>query len=329
MRKYTQLSQELRYQIYSFNKVDWTQCAIAEEIGVDQSTVSRELNRNNGKKGYRPKQAHEKAIVRKKNKRTYEKLISALKERVIKLIRKDWSPVQISNYLKKKGIFISHESIYKLIEVDKKNGGKLYKHLRCQKKRKKRYGSKDRRGSIKNRVSIEFRPAIVDLRVRFGDWEADLIVGKEQKGYCLTLVERITRFVIIRHLSTKKAIEVKNAIIAALSPYKGTLETITFDNGKEFALHEEIAKILNVECYFARPYHSWERGTNKNTNGLIRQYFKKKMRLDSLTQKDTQYVMNQLNYRPRKVIEFQFPIDLFWRYVVQCWNSSSNYALTI
>jgi IS30 family transposase len=329
MQKYTQLSQELRYQIYSFNKAGWTQCSIAKEIGVHQATISRELSRNKGKKEYSPKQAHKKSIKRKQQKRVFVKITESLKDRIVKYIRKKWSPDQISNYLKKKNIFISHESIYQLIIKDKKSGGKLYTHLRCQKKRKKRYGSIDRRGSIKNRVSIDFRPTIVDKRNRFGDWEADLIVGQGQKGYCVTLVERKTRFTIISTVSSKKAAEVRDVIIKQLLPYKESLKTITFDNGKEFALHEDIAKTLNIQCFFAHPYHSWERGTNENTNGLIRQYFKKNMSLDNLTQKDTQYVMNQLNYRPRKVIGFCFPIDLFWRHVVQCWKDNLNYALAI
>jgi len=311
MPNYKHLTLEQRYQIAANLKVNWKQKDIALELAVDKGTMSREISRNKGKRGYSAKQAHDLATKRKKSKNVSIKITSALKKEISSFLKKDWSPEQISGYFKKHEKKISHETIYKFIAQDKKDGGVLYKNLRCKKKRKKRYGSNDRRGIIKNRVSIDQRPSIVEGRSRLGDWEADTVIGKNHKGVLVTLVERKTRYTVIRSVNSKKASVVKDAIIQALSEIKDFVATITFDNGKEFAYHEAIASELDAKCYFANPYHSWERGTNENTNGLIRQYFPKSQDLRNVTKKDTDYVMNRLNTRPRKILNFERPIDQF------------------
>ena len=206
---------------------------------------------------------------------------------------------------------ISHEIIYKYIKTDRKNGGSLYKHLRCAKKRRKKYGSKDKRGQIKNRVSIEERPEYVNNRERLGDWEADLIIGKDNKGVIVTLVERVTGLLLMDYVESKNADKVSDAIISLLASFACYVHTITFDNGKEFARHEKIAKALNAKMYFAHPYSSWERGTNENTNGLVRQYFPKKSNFEKISERGIAKVISSLNLRPRKRLGFASPAQAF------------------
>ena len=203
--------------------------------------------------------------------------------------------------------------IYQHIWADKRNGGTLFKHLRCShKKRRKRYGSKYRRGIIKNRVSIDERPAIVDQKKRIGDWEIDTIIGKNHKGALVTAVERKTQFTCIEHVFNKSADMVTRALVKMLSPFKDRVLTITCDNGKEFAFHEHIAALLDADVYFAHPYQAWERGLNENINGLIRQYFPKNFDFRIIKKNDTSFVEKRLNQRPRKSLEFDSPFDRFF-----------------
>jgi IS30 family transposase len=313
MRQYTQLTQEQRYQIYAFLKAGFSQSAISIEIGVHKSTVNRELNRNKGKKGYRPKQAHNMAISRR---RQAEKHISFTPEKMALIehfILKDFSPEQISGFLNRTyDIKISHETIYQYLLTNKAHGGKLYKHLRrSNRKRKKRYGSYNQRGQIIGRISIDDRPAIVDTKKRIGDWEIDTIIGKGHKGAMLTAVDRKSKFTLIKNLTDRKADLVATELVNLLSPYCQKVFTITSDNGKEFARHDIIAKELKSEFYFAHPYHSWERGLNENTNGLIRQYFPKSTSFEIVTDQQVQKVMDRLNNRPRKTLGFATPNEIF------------------
>jgi len=228
------------------------------------------------------------------------------------LIRMDWSPEQISGWLKNRQDFhISHEWIYQHILVDKQNGGDLYQHLRCQKKRRKRYGSYDRRGKLPNRVSIDQRPAEVETRQRLGDWEVDTMIGKRHKQALVTLIERKSRLVLMRKVEQRTAGAVEDVITHLLEPWTHDVHTITADNGKEFAHHEQIAKKLKTEFYFAHPNAAWERGSNENVNGLIRQYFPKKQSFDNITDDETELVVNLLNNRPRKCLDFKTPIEVF------------------
>ena len=309
---YTQLTQEQRYQIHSLKKMEHSQTEIAGCIGVHKSTISRELRRNQGKRGYRPKQAHEKAKGRRTGGR--QRISAAEWQLVGEKLRLDWSPEQISNWLKKNANSqICHEQIYKYIYADKRSGGDLHTHLRCQKKRRKRRGSNDRRGRIRNQVSIEQRPEIVDQRLRLGDWEVDLVIGKGHSGALVTLTDRKSRFTLLRKVASKAADVVAQAMIELLS-WVGHLETITSDNGKEFALHEFIAGQLRLDFYFAHPYASWERGTNENTNGLIRQYLPKDRDLSTLTAQEELFIMDRLNLRPRKCLAFLSPFEVFFQH---------------
>jgi IS30 family transposase len=314
MKIYKQLTQEQRYQIYILMKTNHKQFEIAMLLGVHKSTISRELRRNRGLKGYRPKQAHNKAINRRSHK-SLRRISLSTWALVKHLVKNDWSPEQISAWLKLQcDIRVSHEAVYQYILSDKKAGGSLYKHLRCQRKRKKRYGSYQRRGQIVNRISIDDRPTIVDSRSRIGDWEVDTIIGKGHKQAIVSLTERRAKLSLIRKVEHKTASAVGQAVIELLRPLSGKVHTITSDNGKEFADHKQIAKSLHTDFYFAHPYSSWERGTNENTNGLIRQYFSKNRNFSTITEEEVNLVMDKLNNRPRKSLGFKTPNQIFYNH---------------
>jgi IS30 family transposase len=232
-------------------------------------------------------------------------------------LEEDWSPEQISDWLKRNTeIQVSHERIYLHILADKRTGGDLYQHLRCQKKRRKRYGSYDRRGKLSNRRSIEERPEIVDQRQRIGDWEVDTMIGKGHRQAIVTLTERKSRFSMLRKVEQRKAHLVSAAVIDLLQPVADRSHTITGDNGKEFAEHERIAQELEVSFFFAHPYAAWERGANENMNGLVRQYIPKNRDLSSVTDDELVQIMNKLNHRPRKCLDFKTPFEVFFEHSV-------------
>jgi len=310
---YTQLTREQRYQIYALKKIGHTQTEIANCLGVNKSTISREFRRNSGQRGYRPKQAQEKRDRRLKSK-VRRRLVSEDWVLIETKLRLDWSPEQISGWCRVKGLLqISPEHIYQHVYADKRAGGELFKHLRCQKARRKRCGKYDRRGIIPDRKSIDARPSIVEQRQRLGDWERDLIIGKNHQGAALTLTERKSRFTLIRKVDGKQAEAVAQATLETLS-WVPDVETITNDNGKEFALHKILSMALSANVYFAHPYASWERGTNENTNGLIRQYLPKDRNLTTLTTQEELMIMDRLNLRPRKCLAFKTPFEVFFGY---------------
>jgi len=313
MRTYTQLTQEQRYQIYALLKAGHNQTEIAILINVHKSTISRELRRNRGPRGYRPKQAHQFALNRRQKAkyRVREKTWVLIES----MIRKEWSPEQVSGWLNENcGLQISHEWIYQYVLADKRAGGDLHRHLRCQKRRRKRYGSYDRRGKLKNRVSIDQRPAIVDTRQRLGDWEVDTIIGKGHRHAIVSLTERKSRYALLKKVERKTAQAVGDAVIELLNSLPVRVHTVTSDNGREFADHERIARELRTDVYFAHPYSSWERATNENMNGLVRQYFPKKLNFAKITDEDIEFVMERLNNRPRKCLDFNSPKQVFFNH---------------
>ena len=312
MRNYAQLTREQRYQIYALMKAGLSQTEIATILGVHKSTISREVRRNRGQRGYRPKQAHRIAEIRRAE-ATEPRISSDTWTLVERLLRVDWSPEQVSGWLlNEHQITISHEWIYQFVLKDKRQGGDLHQHLRCKKQRRKRYGSSNYRGRIKNRVSIEQRPKIVETRSRIGDWELDTIIGKGHKQALVSLTERKTRLTLLAKVQRKSAELVSWSIRRLLEPIASKVLTLTSDNGKEFARHQEIATALDASFYFAHPYSSWERGLNENTNGLVRQYFPKKHDFTSITEKAITMVMNKLNNRPRKCLGFKTPNQVFF-----------------
>ena len=312
MKQYTQLTEHQRYQIYALMKAGFNQTETADVLEVHKSTISRELQRNRGLRGYRPRQAQQLAQARREA--GYQSRIpTALWQRVEAWLRDEWSPEQISDWLRnREGYSLSHEWIYQYIYQDKAGGGDLYRTLRCQKQRKKRYGSYQRRGALVNTVSIEERPTIVDRKTRIGDWETDTVIGKGHRQALVTLTERKSMYTLIAHVKRRTARAVRQALIRLLKGIRNKVHTITSDNGKEFAEHAVIAKALDTGFYFAHPYASWERGLNENTNGLIRQYFPKKMDFSTITQQQLNTVMRKLNHRPRKTLGSRTPHEVFF-----------------
>ncbi len=285
---YQQLAYEQRCQIEVLNKSGNSQREIGEFVGVSQSALSRELARNTGERGYRHKQAQERSTRRRRAACEPSKMIPSMIAIIESKLRIEWSPEQVSGWLlDEREELISHESIYLHVWSNQQTGGDLYMYLRRQgKKYDKRRNGKSTRGQIKNRVSIDERPQVVDDKARVGDWEIDPVIGKGHSGALVTIVERVTNFTVSKRVDSKTAVAVTKAAIALLKPLKGLVHTITADNGKEFAYHEKISVALETEFYFAHPYSSWERGLNENTNGLLRQYFPKNTDFKKVTQVD-------------------------------------------
>lgn len=311
MKTNKHLTQEERYTIERMSKDGYNQARIAECLGRDPGTISREMSRNIGQRGYRHKQAQRKAEDRRFASRGRIKFTPLMQAKVEWYLREDLSPEQVTGVMRRNGEeSVSHERIYQHVYADHQRGGTLYKHLRqCRKKRRKRLGRDDRRGRIQNRVSIEERPPVVQKRFYYGDWEVDLVAGANHDGFLLTVVERKSGHLLMQPLCSKKAEEVTTAIIGQLWPFVGKIRSLTMDNGKEFSGHESVAAILQTKVYFAHPYASWERGTNENTNGLIRQYLPKGTSFNNLDMELCKRIEKKLNERPRKRLSFAAPID--------------------
>ena len=254
-QKYNHLTQAERYTIERMRKEGYSQGAIGSCLGRSESTICRELKRNHGKRGYRHKQAHRMANQRRYESRKRKKFTREVQAKIEEHLREDLSPEQVSGLMSRRGEqTVSHERIYQHIYSDYDHGGDLYLHLRqSRRKRRKRLGRKDRRGVIPNRTSIDERPASVDSKRYYGDWEADLIVGAGHQGAALTLVERKTKHCLIYPLEGKRSDEVMMAMIVALWPFIGKIRSITVDNGKEFAGHEAVSSALGTKIYFAHP----------------------------------------------------------------------------
>ena len=312
-KSYLHITPSLRSQIFRLRSMKFSYRATAKELGIHHSTVSREIRRNSDANGYDPLRAQKIAEARRHLASVRPKTFTGeVREWVLKYLKQDFSPVQISGRLKRLEVAnISHEAIYRMIWKDKRNGGDLYKHLRHSGKKYNKRGAKNAgRGCIPGRVDIDERPKIVEDKVRIGDWEIDLVVGTQVKGFVLlTMVDRASKFVVIRRLRDKTADGAAKAIIEALQGLP--VHTITSDNGKEFAKHADVSKALKTLCFFAKPYHSWERGLNEHTNGLIRQYLPKKQSFEGLSLKTVQLIEERLNNRPRKVLDFMTPKEIF------------------
>jgi IS30 family transposase len=314
---YRHLTQDLRCQIEALKKRGISQVAIAQDLKVDPSTISRELKRNRSQRGYRAGFAEQFAKARR---------LQAMRTRLLKitgdvqtqieswLTEQQWSPEEIrSKLFSEFAISVSHELMYQHIWCNKKAGGTLYLHLRRKgKKYQKRSSKYAGRGYIPGRVDIAERPASVAEKQEVGNWEIDLIEGGKGDAFLLTLVERRTQLTLIQWLPNKEADGTTEAILKALAPYRGWVQTITSDNGKEFSGHQKVTESLHAGFYFATPYHSWERGLNERTNGLIRQYFPKGSRFATLTKENVSNVQDLLNTRPRKTLHYRSPLETFF-----------------
>ena len=316
---YTHLTESERYHIDEMLREGFLQSEIAANLGRSASTLSRELRRNRGKRGWRPKQAHELATERlhQRGLSNVSKVAEGAWEYAKnKLTAEQWSPEQITGRRQSEGKpSISHETIYQRILLDKLSGGSLFANLRCKKQRKKRYGKvSSGRGCIPNRRDIDERPDVVDNRNRLGDWEGDTVIGCHKGGAVIvTMVERKTRYAMVAKSKNKTTCSVTSCINRSMAQLAELVKTITLDNGKEFANHESLSSNLGCDVYFAKPYHSWERGLNENTNGLLRQYFPKKTKFDDISAEEIQIAVNKINNRPRKCLNYKTPAEEFSR----------------
>ena len=305
----TQMTVADRAKIESMLEFNFTLSKIAKKLSRHRSTIFRELKRH--PTGIYSSWANQIDYEsRKKNcgrKRLLDKL--NLRSLVVDKLEKGWSPQQISGRLKLEKLFISHEAIYQFIYNDKYcKENKIYQYLRQGKrKRTKRYGRRTKGSKIINRISIEKRPKYIDQRIEFGHWEGDSIVSAGRKSFLNTLVERKTRYLVASILKDHTSSETSKAISLSLECFKPKI--ITFDNGLEFAKHEYIAKELSTNIYFCHPYSSFERGTNENTNGLIRRYLPKRKSFSGLTQDDLNDIVWELNNRPRKCLGYKTPTE--------------------
>jgi len=312
---YKHFSLEERYYIEIELKKGTSINKIAKALDRPQGTISKEIQRNRGKRGYRHKQAHQSSLTRCLKKVKATKLTPILCKKIEDCLKEEqWSPEQMSGRWKsEENIEIHHKTIYRYIYEDKAKGGDLHTHLRHDGKtyRKRNHGLGKRIG-IPDRVDIDERPEIANNRERLGDWEADTIIGKSHKGAVVTLDERVSKLRLAYPLARKKAIGVKDAIVNLLSPLQAWVKTITFDNGREFTEHMKAASALTCKTYFAKPYHSWERGQNENANGLLRQYFPKAMELHNIAVNKVVEAIDKLNSRPRKCLDWKTPYEVFY-----------------
>ena len=287
---------------------------VAQLLDTDRSTIYREIKRNKKKRSYSASFAQQLCSERKERFGRPRKFTDQARKFVVeKLTKEQWSPEQIVGFAEQNNIhMVSHERIYQFIRQDKKEGGLLWTHTRHKLKHRKRPVS-GKQVNIKNKVSIELRPAIVDTQERCGDWEIDTIIGENQKGAILTITERKTGFMLMEKMEFGKQAEgLAKAAIRMLFAYKNTVHTITSDNGSEFAQHELISKKLDAGFYFAHPYSSWERGLNEYTNGLVRQYIIKGSNFDLYDHEYIKLVQNKINRRPREKLKFQNPSKIFF-----------------
>ncbi len=303
---YSHLTQEERYQILALLREGFSRRHIASRLARAPSTISREIKRNRNRNGYFARHAHQLAQERQASN---HKIVDAtVWEQVEHYLALQWSPEQIASQ-----VAVSMHSIYRYIQQDKSQGGHLYLHLRFRNQRKRKYGQLETRGQLQHRISIHDRPYIIEERSRFGDLEIDTIVGKNHQQSLVSIVDRKTGYLWLKKCRTRKSQEIYEATVTLLNPIKEKLQTITADNGKEFSLHEQIADRLGIAFYFADPYSAWQRGTNENTNGLIRQYIRKGSDLNDYSEEYIAEITHRLNHRPRKRLGFKSPSQILFK----------------
>ncbi len=303
---YRQLTQVQRYQIFAYLETGISQRQIAKAIGVHSSTISREIKRNGLISGYAPEQAQ---LASDQRRRSAWKVPSLIRW-VTGQLMDEWSPQQISGFMANaKGVCVSHQWIYALIWDDKQHGGTLWKRLRLPRQRRyqRQLAKRAGLGKFPHRVGIEQRPAEVGGRRHIGHWEGDTVLKGHKESGLVTLVERRSGYLLAARLPMITATRTAQAMTRLLAPRRGAVRTITLDNGAEFAEHRKVAKAVSAKTYFCDPYCSCQRGTNENTNGLIRQYFPKGTDFRKVTDAELRRVVNKLNDRPRKRLEYRTP----------------------
>ncbi len=311
---YRQITFEERYTLGLLRRRGLSPAAIARILGRHRSTIVREVQRNHATRDstYRPQLADWYARGRRSRSRRNRRFSPADLRRVRRLLEQQWSPEQVAGYLRRHRLLgISHETIYRYIWADKRDGGILYTHLRgAQKRRRKRYGSYDSRGRLAGKRPITERPAAVETRTQLGHWEADTVLGPG-RPCLLSMVERKTGYVVLGKLQARTTAEVNRRATQLIRRQHRAVRTITADNGTEFHGYAAIEQVTGTRFYFATPYHAWERGTNENTNGLIRQYLPKGHSMKHLTQHDCNRIAAKLNNRPRKRLGYRTPEESY------------------
>ncbi|WP_050418084.1 IS30 family transposase [Azoarcus sp. CIB] len=316
MHKYHQLTQEERYSMTALMRSGCSQAEISRELGRSPSTISRELQRNATRHdgNYRAQKAQQYAAARRRRSRRTSWFSAEQMQQVEQLLKRKWSPEQISASVKAEGVWtISHETIYRHILKDKKAGGTLYRHTRIMpKQRRKRYNSKDSRGVLAGKRHITERERAIEQRLTVGHWEGDTVIGQDKHHCILTLLERKSGYAIIKKLTARTAAQVTTAATLAITEHAAKFHTLTLDNGTEFHDYKTLEARFPLLCYFATPYHSWERGSNENLNGLIRQYIPKGVCMKNLTQHECDQIAHELNIRPRKRHGFKTPLEIYY-----------------
>ena len=313
MRQYKQITTEERYTISCLRSQGVSPAGTAKQLNRARSTIWREVRRNASTLGaYRPSKAIEKTSGRRARSRRKPQFTQDEFALVVELLTKKWSPDQISKELRLRGqLQISHETIYRYVWRDKQRGGQLFRHLRqAVKRRRKRYGAYDSRGRLAGKRLIDDRPLSAKNRSRKGHYEVDTVMGRGSKHCIMTMVDRKTGYLIIRKLRRRTTAEVNAELQKIFEGGKHTFRTITADNGTEFHQYDQIEQKTGVLFYFARPYHSWERGSIENANGLIRQYLPKTQAMTHLTQAECDTIATELNERPRKRYGYRTPMEL-------------------
>ena len=319
--KYVQFNAEERSALAALRTAGLPRAEIALQLGRHRSTVYRELKRNASPYDgwYRAGRAQERTVARRKRSRRNQQFGREEMARVEELLKEQWSPEQVSGHLERTGeLAISHETIYRHVWRDLEAGGTLHQHLRCARKQcRKRYGRNDSRGRLAGKRMIGERPASVERRNRTRHWEIDTMLGEslgESSDCILTLVERKSGYVLIGKMRARTAAEANRALLELMEQHPRRMGTITADNGTEFHWYAKVEAGHPVKFYFATPHHSWERGTNENTNGLIRQYLPKGQTMKKVTQSECDMIAEQLNNRPRKRHGYKTPNQCFLRH---------------
>ena len=311
---YHQITPEERLIIWVYLRQEESSAEIVRHLGRHRSTIYREIGRNCSRSDgfYRPQQADSWARTRRSRSRRNRRLTAQDWDQVELLLMDDWSPEKIAGRLGLEGrLQISHETIYRHIWMDKRRGGCLHRRLRgATKQRRKRYRSYDSRGRLAGKRPIEDRPATADNRSRVGHWEADTMLG-DGKPCVVTLVERKTGYVQIGKLNARTTQQLSRRTIQLIQRQPRSVRTVTADNGTEFHGYADIERATDARFYFATPHHAWERGTNENTNGLIRQYLPKRQCMAPLTQYECNAIARKLNTRPRKRLGYKTPEECY------------------
>lgn len=309
---YHQITPAERYTLGALRKQGYSNAEMARVTDRHRSTIGREFQRNCAKHdgAYRHTKAQERTNGRRSRSRRNSQFGTSEWQLIDLLLREKFSPEQVSGWLRLLEILeISHETIYAHVHRDKTRGGKLWKNLRQPSRYRKRYGPPEKRGHLAGKRHISERPAAAETRSEIGHWEMDVVIGAGNQHCIVTLVERKTGASLIGKLRCRKVIALNPRVIELIQAHPGLFKTITVDNGPEFHGYEEIEHATGVTVYFANPYCSWERGTNENTNGLIRQYLPKRTSMKHLTQDRCNAIASALNNRPRKRHGFRTPLD--------------------